>query len=67
MRAIPPAPLGVARDPHLILSLGRIVPGKRLEEAVAILTALRRQGHPARLAIVGRTGGPLARLPGPRA
>ncbi|APX91407.1 hypothetical protein BV394_16075 (plasmid) [Brevirhabdus pacifica] len=63
VRAIPPAtaPVQLARDPHLILALGRIVPGKRLEEAVAILTALRRQGHPARLAIVGRAEGAYAR------
>jgi glycosyltransferase involved in cell wall biosynthesis len=48
------------RDPHLILSLGRIVPGKRLEEAVEVLDGLRRAGLPARLAIVGRAEGAYA-------
>ncbi len=56
-----PPPHPSARDPHLILSLGRIVPGKRLEEAVAILDLLRHHGHPARLAIVGRADTPYAR------
>ena len=42
------------REPCRILALGRIVPGKRLEDAVALTEALRDQGLPARLEVVGR-------------
>lgn len=61
VQAPQPPPRPSARDPHLILSLGRIVPGKRLEEAVAILDLLRHHGHPARLAIAGRADTPYSR------
>lgn len=61
VQAPQPPPHPSARDPHLILSLGRIVPGKRLEEAVVILDRLRHHGHPARLAIAGRADTPYAR------
>lgn len=49
----PPGP----RDPHHILALGRIVPAKRLPDAVAICDALRALGHPVTLQIMGRGTG----------
>jgi len=53
--AAPPPP-GL-RDPHHILALGRIVPAKRLPDAVAICDALRALDHPVTLQIMGRGGG----------
>jgi glycosyltransferase involved in cell wall biosynthesis len=44
----------VARQPLRIVALGRVVPNKRLEEAVALCDSLRRNGHAASLEIVGR-------------
>ena len=49
------------RDPYRILALGRIVPGKRLEDAVALTQALRSQGLPAHLHVVGRADSLYAR------
>lgn len=49
------------RDPYRILALGRIVPGKRLEDAVTVTEALRNQGLPARLHVVGRADSAYAR------
>lgn len=50
-----------SRDPYRILALGRIVPGKRLEQAVALTEALRDQGLPARLEVLGRADTAYAR------
>lgn len=49
-----------ARDPHAMIAIGRIVPNKRLEEAIALTEALNAQGTPARLTIVGRADTPYA-------
>ena len=44
----------VKREPYHMVSIGRIVPNKKLEEAVEVLDRLRAWGFPATLQIVGR-------------
>ncbi len=51
----------VKRDPFHMVAIGRIVAGKRLEEAVNLLDALRAQDLPATLHIIGRADTPYAR------
>jgi len=57
----PPLRPDLARDPYLFVALGRIAPGKRLDEAVEIIERLRAREIPARLHIVGRADSPYAR------
>ncbi|MGR3573090.1 glycosyltransferase family 4 protein [Brevirhabdus sp.] len=49
------------RDPFRIVTLGRIVPNKRLGDALRITALLRARGLPARLDIAGRADTPYAR------
>ena len=42
------------RDPYALLCIGRIVPNKRLEDAIALTEALRARAYPATLTILGR-------------
>ncbi|MEL7213490.1 MAG: glycosyltransferase family 4 protein [Pseudomonadota bacterium] len=50
-----------SRDPNALLAIGRIVPNKRLEEAIAITEALRDRGYPKTLTILGRADSAYAR------
>lgn len=59
---IRPQPTGTDRRALAgLIAMSRIVPNKRLEDAIAILGRLRAQGHPATLDIVGRAGSRYAR------
>ncbi len=49
------------RDPHALLSIGRIVPNKRIEDAIAVTEALRVRALPATLTILGRADSRYAR------
>ncbi|WP_224826116.1 glycosyltransferase family 4 protein [Cognatishimia sp. MH4019] len=49
------------RDPHALLSIGRIVPNKRIEDAIAVTEALRARDLPATLTILGRADSRYAR------
>lgn len=49
------------RAPFAMLALGRIVPNKRLGDAIALTQALRARGTPATLTIIGRADTPYAR------
>lgn len=61
----PPAPCPAAapgpRDPLGLIALGRIVPNKRLEDAIAQVDILRARGWPVTLTILGRAQGRYAR------
>ncbi len=61
----PPCPARTTRrdgpDPMRILSLGRMTTGKRLDEAVDIVSRLIAQGWPVTLDIAGRAGTSSAR------
>jgi len=51
----------ISRSPLRFITVGRLVPGKRLEDAVEIIAKLRDNGIPAYLQIVGRATGPYSR------
>lgn len=55
------APLPAPRKPFGVVTLGRLVRTKRLEDAIAVVSALRARGLPAELDIVGRAEGRYAR------
>ncbi len=48
------APSNVRREPYHMITIGRIVPNKRLEDAISVLDQLITHGLPATLQIVGR-------------
>ena len=56
-----PRPAGAGRDPFLFAAIGRLVPNKRFDEIIHIVSLLRRRGLPARLHVMGRGGGGFAR------
>lgn len=49
----PRRPEGVVPDPHLVVTVSRITPSKRIDEAVRAVARVRRRGVPARLAVIG--------------
>ena len=49
------------RDPFAMLCIGRVVPNKRIEDAIALTRNLRASGTPATLTIIGRADTPYAR------
>lgn len=58
----PAAPTSRERSPDQVVMLGRLVPGKRHTEALAVVRAAAvRTGRPLRLAIVGRGDGAYVR------
>lgn len=63
---LPPAPAvperaPAPRDPMALVALGRIVPNKRLDDAIAALDGLRARGWPVHLTLIGRAPGPAGR------
>jgi glycosyltransferase involved in cell wall biosynthesis len=48
------AQASVRREPYHMIAIGRIVPNKRLEDAIAVLDQLIAHGLPATLQIIGR-------------
>jgi len=48
------------RNPYHMVCIGRIVPNKRLEDAIAVLERLNKRGLPATLQIIGRADGAYA-------
>ena len=48
------AQANVRREPYHMIAIGRIVPNKRLEDAIAVLDQLIARGLPATLQIIGR-------------
>ncbi len=48
------APISVRREPYHMVAIGRIVPNKRLEDAINVLDQLIACGLPATLQIIGR-------------
>lgn len=56
-----PRPGAAGRDPFLFAAIGRLVPNKRFDEVLRIVTLLRQRGLPARLHIMGRGGSGFAR------
>ena len=59
--AAAPKAANIQRDPFHMIAIGRIVAGKRLNEAVNLLDNLRAKGLPATLQIIGRADTPYAR------
>lgn len=56
----PTAPLNM-RKPYRVLILGRIVPNKRIEDAIAVCETLHLQGFPIEVEVLGRADSRYAR------
>ncbi|MCC6830140.1 MAG: glycosyltransferase family 4 protein [Thermoleophilia bacterium] len=49
----PALPEPVRPDPHLVVTVSRLTPSKRIDHAIRAIALLRARGLPARLAVVG--------------
>ena len=56
-----PTAMALRRRPFRVLILGRIVPNKRIEDAISVCDALHRQGLPIEVEVLGRVDSRYAR------